>query len=128
MYRTFYETATGRIVICRKMNDDAVAQRQLVNTDQSFINEYCINPEEYKVDLSSLTLVESPKVYDFQGWMRQRRNLMLLECDWTVGADSPLSDSKKTEWQTYRQALRDVPDSHSSISSKQDVTWPTKPE
>lgn len=128
MYRTFYETTTGRIVICRKMSDDAVAKRQAIHTDQSYINIHCADPSNYRVDLDNLTLVESPKVFDYQAWMRQRRNLMLQECDWTVGADSPLSDSKKTEWQTYRQALRDVPANNSSISSKQDVTWPTKPE
>jgi len=128
MYRTFYETATGRIVICRKMTDDAVANRQAINTDQSYINVYCHNPEEYKVNLDSLELELIPKTYDYEAWMRQRRNILLTDCDWTVGADSPLSDSKKTEWQTYRQSLRDVPANNSSISSKQDVTWPSKPE
>ena len=128
MYRTFYETATGRIVICRKMSDSAVAKRQAVHTDQSYINIHCADPSNYRVDLETLTLVESPKVFDYQAWMRQRRNLMLQECDWTVGADSPLSSSKKTEWQTYRQALRDIPASHTDITSRQDVSWPTKPE
>lgn len=128
MYRTFYETATGRIVICRKMTDNAVTKRQAINTDQSYINGYCLNPEEYKVNLDTLQLELIPKTYDYEAWMRQRRNLLLTDCDWTVGADSPLSDSKKTEWQTYRQALRDIPANNSSISSKQDVTWPSKPE
>ena len=35
---------------------------------------------------------------------KELRNAKLTECDWTVGVDSPLSDSKKAEWQTYRQA------------------------
>ena len=128
MYRTFYETATGKIVICRKMNDDDVAQRQAINTDQSYINVYCPNADDYKVNLDTLQLEMIPKTYDYQAWMRQRRNLMLKDCDWTQGADSPLNDSKKTEWQTYRQALRDIPASYSNITSKEDVTWPTKPE
>ena len=34
---------------------------------------------------------------------------MLTQSDWTQGSDSPLSSSKKTEWATYRQGLRDVP-------------------
>jgi hypothetical protein len=43
-----------------------------------------------------------------------------------VGVDSPLSDSKKAEWQTYRQALRDLPSNQSNVSIRT-VTWPTKP-
>ena len=39
---------------------------------------------------------------------RWERDQLLLSCDWTVGADSPLSDEKKAEWRTYRQALRDI--------------------
>ena len=127
MYRTFYETATGRIVICRKMTDDAVAQRQAINTDQSYINIYCQNPDEYKINLDTLELELIPKTYDYQAWMRQRRNLLLTECDWTVGADSPLSDSKKTEWQTYRQALRDLPSTYPNVTDKDSVIWPSKP-
>ena len=42
--------------------------------------------------------------------MRDERNSLLAQSDWTQSADSPLSDSKKTEWATYRQALRDFPD------------------
>ena len=39
----------------------------------------------------------------------QKRNNKLLASDWTQLSDSPLSDSKKAEWATYRQALRDIP-------------------
>ena len=45
---------------------------------------------------------------------------------------SPLSDSKKDEWKTYRQALRDMPqgtvpviDIDQNIVSG--LTWPTEP-
>ncbi len=53
------------------------------------------------------------------------RNTNLKMCDWTQAADSPLSDTKKAEWATYRQALRDITDSATSLD---DVTWPEKPE
>ena len=39
---------------------------------------------------------------------RQVRNAKLAKCDWTQAPDSPLSDTKKAEWATYRQALRDL--------------------
>jgi hypothetical protein len=36
------------------------------------------------------------------------RNRKLKNSDWTQANDSPLSDTKKAEWATYRQALRDL--------------------
>ena len=44
---------------------------------------------------------------DYVGALRQLRNTLLRESDWTQFTDSPLTDSKKTEWKTYRQQLRD---------------------
>jgi hypothetical protein len=56
--------------------------------------------------------------------LRLVRDAKLAQSDWTQGADSPLTDSKKTEWATYRQALRDITDDATSLD---DVTWPEKP-
>tara|TARA_R100000329_G_scaffold110159_1_gene90508 strand:+ start:108 stop:488 length:381 start_codon:yes stop_codon:yes gene_type:complete len=56
---------------------------------------------------------------------REDRNAKLAKCDWTQVPDSPLSDSKKTEWQTYRQALRDMP-SQEGFDPLNPV-YPTKP-
>ena len=41
--------------------------------------------------------------------MRMERDILLAQSDWTQMPDSPLSTQKKTEWATYRQALRDFP-------------------
>ena len=63
--------------------------------------------------------------------LREERFRLLLECDWTQGADVP--NSIKTAWQTYRQELRDLPATASpSLDSNYDldltsVTWPSKP-
>lgn len=57
--------------------------------------------------------------------VRAERNLLLKESDWTMITDSPLSDSKKTEWKTYRQKLRDIPASSGFPNS---ITFPDKPE
>ena len=67
--------------------------------------------------------------------LRGHRNMLLTNSDWTVMPDSPLSDSKQTEWKTYRQSLRDItktanPKMRTDISNMIDiksVTWPTKP-
>jgi len=59
--------------------------------------------------------------------VRNNRTLILKDCDWTVAVDSPLSDSKKAEWVTYRQALRDLPSSYTDDDNYNDVTFPTEP-
>lgn len=67
-------------------------------------------------------------------FLRQYRTQLLLESDWTVMLDSPLSDSKKTEWKTYRQSLRDITktakpklDASGYGLDVSSVTFPTKP-
>ena len=52
--------------------------------------------------------------------------MLLQECDWTQSPDSPLSDSKKTEWATYRTNLRNLPASYDSVDDT-GFAWPTKP-
>ena len=54
--------------------------------------------------------------------VRGQRNILLLTSDWTVLPDSALSDEKKSEWQVFRQALRDVPNTYPNI------TWPNAPD
>ena len=56
--------------------------------------------------------------------IRIERNRLLLNCDWTDLPNCPLSDEKKTEWQSYRTALRDFP---SSIFDLDNITWPIAP-
>ena len=57
--------------------------------------------------------------------LRTARNQLLLDSDWTQNADAPITAEKKAEWDTYRQALRDITDTYTSL---EDVVWPTKPE
>ena len=65
-----------------------------------------------------------------------KRNNKLKDSDWTQLPDSPLSDSKKAEWATYRQALRDLTNNWDDDVDKTTVNpgdsgvtnmWPTKP-
>jgi len=69
-----------------------------------------------------------------------KRNRKLKDSDWTQMPDCQLTDSKKTEWATYRQELRDIPnnlrnhknyisddDSHPFDGSIMDWQFPTKP-
>lgn len=56
--------------------------------------------------------------------VREERNKKLSECDWTQLSDSPLSNQKQTEWQIYRQSLRDITTQLNPFS----IEWPTPPE
>ena len=51
----------------------------------------------------------TPTEAQWEKWFRDIRNDLLFRCDWTQNSDSPLTEDKKKEWQTYRQALRDMP-------------------
>ena len=57
--------------------------------------------------------------------LREVRNRLLNETDWTRMDDNGLSDSAKASWATYRQSLRDITKTATSLD---DVKWPTKPE
>ena len=64
---------------------------------------------------------ELQKKYDI---LRNERDYLLKECDWTQMPDSPLTDTKKQEWQVYRQALRDLP----ATADINNIEFPIKPE
>ncbi|MGY8868670.1 MAG: tail fiber assembly protein [Methylophagaceae bacterium] len=60
--------------------------------------------------------------------IRLQRGYKLGMSDWTQANDSPLSDSKKTEWATYRQALRDIMTNlPADLDDPENVVWPTEP-
>lgn len=54
--------------------------------------------------------------------VRSERNAQLAACDWTQLND--ISQSVATEWATYRQHLRDIPDQEGFPWS---VVWPDQP-
>ena len=68
----------------------------------------------------------------WQNWFREIRDELLLDSDWTQVSDNKLSDSKKTEWQTYRQKLRDMPTTKTAtlqelVLNEGHSDYPTKP-
>jgi hypothetical protein len=58
--------------------------------------------------------------------VRNQRNTLLMESDWTQAADSPLSDDDKAAWVTYRTNLRNLSD-HANWPELLPEDWPTKP-
>lgn len=60
------------------------------------------------VQVESLTAEEIQAAKDSaMANIRGTRNQLLNACDWTQAVDCTIA--KKTEWATYRQALRDLP-------------------
>ena len=57
--------------------------------------------------------------------VRQTRDTKLSESDWTQLTDTQLSESVAAEWTTYRQALRDIPNTD---GFPHEVTWPDQPD
>jgi|TARA_R100000482_G_C5078087_1_gene124639 hypothetical protein len=69
--------------------------------------------------------------------LREMRDNLLAESDWTQSRDVTLSND--ADWKTYRQALRDLPSTASSEFANQvitatsapvdmsSITFPTKP-
>ena len=114
---------------------------------ESVMNEFDIfevrptpKPNDYTKNISEGTPILVEGVY-YQNWeqtnaseseinsrieikweeIRQIRNELLLECDWTQLADIPTEI--KTSWQSYRQQLRDV----TTQSNPFNIVWPVKP-
>ena len=56
--------------------------------------------------------------------LRESRDLLLNQSDWTRMDDNQLSSDKKAQWATYRQTLRDLP---ANTADPSNPTWPTKP-
>ena len=96
-------------------------------SDLEWLDSGATKPTETEINnkISELDAAEPMRL------LREERFRLLSECDWTQGADVP--NSIKTAWQTYRQALRDLPASASpKLDSNYDldltsVSWPTKP-
>mgnify|MGYP003879319195 CR=1 FL=1 len=59
--------------------------------------------------------------------VRVTRDQMLTSTDWTQLPDVVFNAGVKAAWATYRTDLRNVPSANSSVTSIDDVVWPTKP-
>jgi len=86
-------------------------------------------PTEDEVDKKLKELQEGEPM----ALLRKERNILLAQTDWTQFTDSPLTETKKSEWRSYRQELRDFTksanpkldsDGYLDMTS---ITWPTKP-
>ena len=59
--------------------------------------------------------------------LRAKRNKLLADSDYIVLADSNLTNDKKSEWMTYRTALRNLTQGLDTIEKINNVAYPLKP-
>ena len=115
---------------------------QYVGRKVDFIHEVMIHSESGKeLYIGSWNVEGKPKPTDAQlkaletkaaevdaenalNYLRTIRNQKLAETDWVVTMHKELGTNIPAAWKTYRQALRDITDSATSLD---DVTWPEKP-
>lgn len=57
--------------------------------------------------------------------LRLKRDALLAASDWSQLSDAPISAEKKQAYQTYRQALRDLP---SNTQDLENPIWPQEPQ
>jgi hypothetical protein len=128
-YRIVYDNQTGVIALNRNLSDSQVEKLCAENANWSYIDGAVDSVSERVVNLQTLQVERrqrrKPSVANL---IREQRKLLLLGCDWTQTADSPLSAESKQAWADYRQALRDLPDEQGSVNSIDEVVWPTPPQ
>lgn len=131
----------------KKLREDNPRSSFPSEITESLMNEFDIfevrqtpKPNDYTKNVSEGTPILIEGVY-YQNWeqtsatqseidarieakwveIREIRNELLKECDWTQLADIP--SETKTIWQTYRQELRDV----TTQTNPFNIIWPAKP-
>lgn len=79
------------------------------------------NPSDWDVTWSQVSAKKDELVAaEPMRLLRVERNRKLFDTDWWAMSDRTMTNAQTT----YRQALRDITDSATSLD---DVTWPTKP-
>jgi len=124
--KTIYNKQTNEIIGTVEGNSEAYD-----NETEGFLEGY-YDAINYKIvdgvavlrsENEKQSLISQRDVYTLES-LRFERDDLLANSDWTQLPDSPLSDSKKVEWASYRQQLRDLP---SNTSDPANPNWPEKP-
>ena len=76
--------------------------------------------------IGSIAIVLTDAEYDtvLANSARQKRDRLIAATDYLVTPDYPISDDRLAKIETYRQALRDVPE---QSGFPRTITWPKKP-
>ena len=126
-----YSGESGYTIV--ECTDEDVEARlgQLNDYITSVPTVYNIKWSDEKVDGSHFTGDDDAKDARLlaEEWkeIREKRDILLANSDWTQGGDTPLTSAKKTAWATYRTKLRDVPKDQKDKTTYASITWPSEP-
>jgi len=85
-----------------------------------------IDGVEVETDKSKIDALEQEKAKEIsQTHVRKKRGRLLTESDWVTIRATDTGTPVPTEWQTYRQALRDITE---QTGFPENIDWPEKPE
>ena len=128
---TDYIIYNNDYVIMRVSCTEADAQTMATDNSASFVLDTFSSYELDQLQVVSGSISVKPQgvqdeELEIKQWtsIRAQRDGLLSSSDWTQFNDSPLTDTKKQAWATYRQALRDLP---ANTTDPRNPTWPTKP-
>ena len=89
--------------------------KKIIVDESGIQKEVDLTPEEIK-DVEERKKIWEDGLYDKTlNKLRLVRNDLLLKSDWTDLPNAPLTDEKKTEWQNYRNQLRDITEGLNTI-------------
>lgn len=105
-----------------KIISQGQVEAEMVTTETTIVG---IRPDTYDThyDPVNNTTYESEESYAAR--QLNKRNVYLAASDYTQIPDATFPGTL-TEWQTYRQQLRDIP-THSNWPYLEPEDWPTKP-
>jgi len=106
----------------QKLNDET--NKIIYSTDMHY---FAADVDNLETMFESLYTAYNTPIPFSADTLRGQRESLLNNSDWTVMSDSPLSNSKKAEWVTYRQALRDITTGIDTEEKALAVSWPTAP-
>jgi hypothetical protein len=115
---TYYET--GDVVICRMAKDQPY--NPFGGGNQTW--EQYVNQQVAQGLAQVVQLINDPtRLAAYWNDVLSKRNGLLVESDWTQLRDVSLGDNP--EWVSYRQQLRDIPQTYASDPRL--IVWPVKP-
>lgn len=110
-------------MIARIENNMQTGQIKYLDSNNFEIEKSLAEAEIYEKQQAVIREQESPAYIAEQKWneIRSKRNSLLSQSDWTQLEDSR---ENKEVWATYRQELRNIPQ---TFSIPESVIWPSKP-
>ena len=101
-------------------NVTGVAIRELVYVADPEDNLVITYPENVDISAVEAEITSVKSTMDLDD-LRSQRDKMIAATDWWASSDLTMT----AEQTAYRQALRDITETYTSL---EDVVWPTKPE